>query len=152
MSKRRARIIRASWERGCTGRGGGGGVPITGGTVSHLSFLRPSSSPSLRAAQLRVAFGIGNLETANRRRRINRTPDTRSTPRYHPGVLNVHLVSLRTSPNCLGISSQFVASSIILVLQRGPFSRRHPTVHPSPARSPRSVHVLPPFPPSGVVD
>lgn len=58
---------------GGTGVYGPRGVPITGGTVSHLSFLRPFY-PLCRvtAAQLQT-FGIGNLETANRRRRINRT-------------------------------------------------------------------------------
>lgn len=55
--------------RGCTQAAG---VPITGGTVSHLSFPRPFHPLLCRitAAQLQ---GLGNLETANRRRRINRT-------------------------------------------------------------------------------
>lgn len=133
---------------------------------SHLTFplggsppLPPLSSPSVcslcgvqrrrrrrcrrrgggsTAAQLRV-FGIGNPETANRRRRINRGGRIEIprgfewVPGYHPEVSNIRAPGSCPSPLSLPLPGNFVAV------------RRF--VH-YPSFLAKSILPPPPFPPS----
>lgn len=96
-----------------------------------------------------VAFGNDNLETANRRRRINRTPDTRSTPQVSSRAFE----RFPSSPSALHQTAwEFRRSSSLRPLSSFSSEVHSPDIIPflsplsiSPLQSPRSVHVLPPF-------